>query len=502
MIHAQTRPGRFRPVLTMVLVTILFVLGWLGLEFYFAVTAKPNPTIDYGELAEEHVRASQADLPGEDVWPVLLDTTQLFSNTLADLKDDETGIVWGKGNYSFDAFYDYENAQEELQKQKDDSFTFNEEAFDELEAHRRMARIALGRWDETGIMRRLDEIAASGKAVRPMPDTTQTMMVNILLPELSTLRNMTRALCARMRIAREAGDWELYAKSLEHGLALGRIEMSQTTLIDRLVGVAIRSLMYDQLRKDLTQQLLPAEACTLVKDAIDRQISVPPVTHTFDAELLMELDAVQWVHDKRGRVILSSLRQLDYGSATGPTVINIASIVLPRRAQTEAWFREFNEKIKAYAMVSIAERAEQSRQGLPAEPAYVSTWKTMIQDMLVPAYGRFISSDDQLRTQEFGTRVMLAIERYHHANNALPVSLDQLTPDWLDVPATDPYSIDGDLLGYRVLPEPDENGRTYILYSIGYDGTDDNGNAPTENMPDALRSGYEGTDYVLTEPIR
>ena len=64
----------------------------------------------------------------------------------------------------------------------------------------------------------------------------------------------------------------------------------------------------------------------------------------------------------------------------------------------------------------------------------------------------------------------------------------------------DPYSIDGNLFGYRVFDEPDEDGRQYVLYSIGFDGVDNGGVAPTERQTDALRMGYTGTDYVLTDP--
>lgn len=498
----HARPGRFRPVLTMVLVTIVLVLGWIGLEVYFALTARPNPTIDYGKLAEEHVRAYQADFPGEDVWPVLIETTQLFDDTLADLEDEETEILWRNGNYSFDALFDYDALLADLKEQEINSGFLDPEKYDELEAYRRMSERALALWDEQGITRRLDEVAASGKAVRPMEDTTQTMMINILLPELSTMRNMARGLRARMVLARDSGDWTLYAKSFEHGLALGRIEMAQTTLIDRLVGIAIRALMFGQLRDDLVAGDLPDEACELVQDALNRQSKTAPVSHSFDSELFMQLDAVQWTHDRRGRLMLSQVRQLDYMSGSGPKIMNVASIVFPRRAQTEAWFREFNERLKAGAERPVAERCADARNGVAREPEYTSSWNTVIQDLLIPAYESALRSDDQVRLQELGVRVMLAIERYRHATGELPVSLGVLTPEWLAEPATDPYSIDGNLLGYRVLAEPDEQGRTYVLYSIGYDGTDDGGQTPTERLPDALRGGYPGTDYDLMDPNR
>ena len=501
MEQANTRPGRFRPILTMILVTIVLVLSWLGLEVYFAVTAKPNPTIDYGKLAEDQVRAYQADFPGEDVWPVMLEAIQLFGDTTAVLQDEETEIVWGTGNYSFDAVFDYDAARADLKEQEADSAYFRPETYDELDAHRRMAIASLETWDEKGLTRRLDEIAASGKSVRPLPDTRETMMIDILLPELGTFRNLAKALRARMVVARDAGDWALYAKSFEHGLAIGRHEMSQVTIIDRLVGVAIRALMFAQLRDDLVARAVPDDACAMLQDALDRQGKTAPLAHSFDAELNMHLDAVQWTHDRRGRVILSKVHQLDYSSGPGPSIINVASIAFPRRAQTEQWFRDFNEKTKADAVKPVAERVRDARNGISTE-YYTPSWNTVVQDMLVPAYGSVIRTEDQIQLQELGARVLLAIERYRHATGKLPESLESLTPQWLAEPATDPYSIEGNLLGYRVFSEPDEQGRMFVLYSIGYDGKDNQGAAPTENMPDALRNGYPDTDYVMTEPIR
>lgn len=487
----------------MILVTIALVLAWLGLEVFFAVTAKPNPTIDYGRLAEELVRAVQEGEPGEDVWPVLMEATQLFGDTIVDLKDEETGIEWGKGNYSFDAYFMYDKSLQELKEQEaaaSEGF-FQQEQYDQLEAHKRMSERAISAWDEKGLTRRLDEIAASGKAVRPMPDTTQQIMIEILLPELGTFRNMARALRARMVLARHESNWSLYARSLEHGLAIGRIEMAQATLIDRLVGIAIRALMISQLQDDLIAQRLPAEALDGVLAALDRQSRVAPITHAFDAELLMQLDAIQWTHDRRGRLILSRVRQLDFSGGQGPAIMNMASIVYPRKHATEEWFRAYTKKLNAYAQQTLIERRSDRQNNRSAWSDPILSWKLPLQRVMLPALNKTIDSDDQIKLHELGVRVMVAIERYRLAKGTLPESLHALTPEWLDVSPTDPYASEGRLLGYRRLDESESDGCGYILYSIGYDDEDNDGTAPAKAMPDALRNGYAGTDYIFTEPI-
>ena len=67
----------------------------------------------------------------------------------------------------------------------------------------------------------------------------------------------------------------------------------------------------------------------------------------------------------------------------------------------------------------------------------------------------------------------LAIERYRRANNALPESLDELAPKYLEKIPADPF--DGQALRY----ETREKG--YIVYSIGENKIDDGGNDIPEN---------------------
>ena len=86
-----------------------------------------------------------------------------------------------------------------------------------------------------------------------------------------------------------------------------------------------------------------------------------------------------------------------------------------------------------------------------------------------------------------------ALERYRLARRRLPESLDLLVPDWLDRIPTD--VIDGRPLRYRRL-----DPARYILYSVGWNQTDDGGKVgqrpgPLEAWEDSLLIKDEG-DWV------
>lgn len=500
MSAAQFRPGRFRPILTMLLVLVVLFVAWLGLEVYFALTARPNPATDYGALAEAHVRAYQGEQADEDGWPVLREAMRIHEESLAQLRDNETGFEWSDGDYEFDALFAYEEYLSDLKEEEEADASFERSRYDKLDAQRRMSEAALRAWPENGIAVKLDEVIAGRRAVRPIPDSMQSILIGMHLSELSSMRSLARALRASMTLARDDGDWEGYARALERGLALGRIGMEQSTIIDRLVGGAIRSLMLDQVREDLTALALPASALGVVRGAIDRQSELSPLSHTLDAELLTQLDAVQWTHDRRGRLLLDRVHELD-GSGTsgvGAKVVNLASIAFPRQRTTEAWFRAKNEQVKAMVALSVRERREAERRGQLFEVLDRVEWSQPLGRVLLPAYGSIVRADDQLALQTLGVRVMLTVEEFRQETGRLPAELGELVPRWLDAQPEDPFAEIAAPLVYRVLEAEGEAESAYILYSVGYDGADHGGTPSERNALDALREGYAGTDFILS----
>lgn len=82
-------------------------------------------------------------------------------------------------------------------------------------------------------------------------------------------------------------------------------------------------------------------------------------------------------------------------------------------------------------------------------------------------------------------RTVLAIERYRLANDRLPESLEDLAPAYLNAPFLDPF--EGRPLRYQ----PRETG--YVVYSIGRDHTDNNGQERLTG-----RAGRRQTQYDVT----
>lgn len=497
MLHASQRPGRFRPILTSVVVLLCLLVLWIGMEIYFAITAVPYPNTDYGERIEMLVAESQEGREGEDAWPLLLEATALLREAEAAAYAEIAPDAQVTQSIEYDTIYDFENMRSGVEERAFDV----EEELAALEIQRALTLASVQGLEAAGVLDRLERVASSGRGVMPMIDSREQFLIMMLLPHLGEQRNLARALKGRMHLAREAGDWEAYTESFEYMLAIGRLTGEQGVIIQRLVGIAIRALAMGTVSEDLSAGRVAPEALDGLSEAFERQITMSPMEFALRAELMMQLDAVQWTHTKRGRVILTEVAKLggmswNPGGLTGnpPKIVNVASIVFPRKDTTEAWFRDFTDFHIELSRMPVAERREVVH---PINFEDIS-WREPLQMTITPALGRTLSTDAQDLLYVDGLRTLLAIERYRREEGSVPASLESLVPTYLPEVPSDRYAKKGEPLRYVVLEEQDESGREYLLYTVGLDGVDDGAVASEKNVYDALSSrNAEGTDFVL-----
>jgi hypothetical protein len=110
----------------------------------------------------------------------------------------------------------------------------------------------------------------------------------------------------------------------------------------------------------------------------------------------------------------------------------------------------------------ISEDFERAIEQMPKGPY------TLAAKVTLPALGNAVRKSARMQTYVDAARVACALERYRLANNTLPDTLETLVPALL--PAIPADVIDGKPLRYR---KNADGG--YILYSIGWNKTDDGG---------------------------
>ena len=281
--------------------------------------------------------------------------------------------------------------------------------------------------------------------------------------------------------------------------------MHQFTLIDHLSGIAIFALFDAELRHELVERPLDEQSLLIIADALNRLALTPPQL-PFEGERLFMLDTIQWMHTDdghgNGRLILSRVYGIQSSTGGVPTsgsrLLNLASIAYPSKKQTTRQAEFFYA-----AVIKAAQTPRQQRAAIQFDP---DAWldqlpqRHILIHMLVPAIGGPLEARDLFDALLAGSRTMVAIERFSLREGLYPATLDQLVPDFLSALPVDPFARDGRFI-YRTLdPAADEFGRSYTLYSVGIDQTDDGGFHDRTLYIKAFREGTSGVDFVFNLP--
>jgi hypothetical protein len=93
---------------------------------------------------------------------------------------------------------------------------------------------------------------------------------------------------------------------------------------------------------------------------------------------------------------------------------------------------------------------------------------TLFARLLMPALGKATVKSARMQTHLDAVRLACALERYRLAHGELPGQLDDLAPHFIQRIPND--VMDGKPLRYRLNPDG-----SYILYSVGWNQTDEGG---------------------------
>lgn len=349
-----------------------------------------------------------------------------------------------------------------------------------------LARRMVDEYKAAGLYDVMAGIPACRLAVAPIDLAPDAPPIGLDLPYLGTMRSLTRICAARMAVARERGDRESYLAAFEQGLALGRVASQQPFLIDGLVANAVDALMLDQV-EDALRRPPPADWLDGLAAAMLRQRWSVNAAFHFEGERLMGVETIAWTFSDSSRFRFGRF------SPGLSLAIDTSSPGVGYRLGS------FSENITAYNQAFETAKKRVASDPVNRLPSSTPTTGSLaLVDLLVPALDRAVASCDQIEFQRRAVSLHLAIERYRAAHSRPPGALSALVPEYLDLLLLDPYS--GRPFIYKVLPEPDANGRAYLLYSVGTDGEDDGGVSGEESRKKSKDLTIGPSDIVINEP--
>jgi len=462
---------------------LLALIGGLaGWSIFRAMTATPGASIDYGAKLQALILSSQP-AEGDDAYPA-------FQRVVAIVQAAQDRVKAEAGEAPTDL-------------PKGSGWPVDYSMISDPQVHPIVYQASLAAIDyanQQGLLRELDAVAKAPRVVWPK---LRGPLIDSLFPALGQSRNLARMGAARMEIAAGRGEWDEFARAFEHTLGVSRACDAQGFLVSKLVSVAIDTLAVERARRIIAAGAVTEPALRRLLAAMDASPRVPFVD-TIESERLGAMDTIQngFTDDGNGdgMLILTKLRTMS-GEAppSGPgswRIINVAGLILPGKRATIAKGDELFDGLKAYAAASPA-----ARKSLAFQP---DRWvdelphKYAPLKVLAPALARPVATQDMRESLWNGTRVMIAVEIYKRLHGAYPDSLDQLIPDILREIPKDPFAPTGYRYA-RLEPAQDPAGAGYTLYSVGADGTDEQG-AAGQSANSEYRSSMPNGDYRFNSP--
>jgi hypothetical protein len=307
-----------------------------------------------------------------------------------------------------------------------------------------------------------------------------------LLPHLAVVKDIVIACAVRTAAHLELGRTNEAFDDVKIALALTESIKSDPLLLTHVVRVAMITFTVQAIREGLARDRWSNEQLLYFQDGFAKMNLFPEYQRCMRGERGFSLEAVEMTRERH----LGPEFWVGPGSAVPPWAKRPVLRFAPRGwfFQNELGILKFHQEYSLAAVDEDARRVNHAHLA-DAERALTNSsgpYNVLVQ-MLVPAVSSALSKSARGQTTLAEASIACALERYRHAHKQYPEKLDQLSSQFLNQIPHD--VIDGNPMRYRR-----ESERSYVLYSVGWNGIDDGGIVAAKG-----KSKDEG-DWVWRQP--
>jgi hypothetical protein len=308
------------------------------------------------------------------------------------------------------------------------------------------------------------------------------------LPHLGGLKVMARMATLQAALEADAGHEVAWAENVALQLNLARTLDDEPAIISLLVRDAILRMAVKATERSLNRLTPSDEICKRIRDAFTRVSETNLLSVAFVGERTMMIPAFRL----SGNEIESHSQNNDDKSkprkrqryAGKPTLFLWLSGLFERDLN---FFLETMQTCVSMAALPAAENLALTNY---LHSAFEVSQKRnyFLSGILLPSYSRVVLRETCTRSLLDLATTALAVEQFRLHRGQLPVTLTDLTPEFLERVPLDPFA--GAPVRYRVLP------RGYVIYSVDADGHDDGGREAPARKKSADKERYDLTFIV------
>ncbi len=373
----------------------------------------------------------------------------------------------------------------------------------------------IGRWIEQNKAAWEEFVAGSTKSYcyRPIAhdlDDQDKSLWSVPMPPLNTLKNLARLGAWRSRIDRTEGRLQ---QSIENCLVIARAGghwQGKGTLVEQLVGTAISGLGHEEILTILADRKLSATEMNRLYEQLSAIYPGDyPLINT-EGERLMFMDVVQRSFTDGGpgggHLIPGLWEEFSYFSPPSHDdsdkrllmpLYTAVSMVHARRDATVAKANEiFDLQSKNAVMTPYQRHVSDVKTADEIIFGSGQNYRYFLIQMFMPATARVSEIAYRGKMGHEATKTIVAVLRWQLEKNQYPETLDELVKGgFLDKLPMDAFS-DKPL----VYKKTDDD---FILYSVGFNFTDDGGQYSKDRYGDIRKWGDNGDTvfWPVTKPL-
>lgn len=287
--------------------------------------------------------------------------------------------------------------------------------------------------------------------------------IDMLLPEIQSLRGEARLLALAARRAAADGDAAAALADTVRIHRIGRQAAAEPIVISRLVALALDALARDTLA--LVLPSLEADDLALLDDpGLDGLVGPPPpLLKCMLGEETLGLSVFADI--ATGRMRMATLDPVAGSTNAGAIADRVG--ILYRTLFLPTDLAAYRELLDGFQQACAQDSATSGVWDRVAIQGQSIDRRGLLSAMLVPALGGVSGAQVRAEAGARAARVLIAATKRRIAGAGLPESLDTLVPDWLSAVPRDPYTDkeplrsklgDGGMLVWWAGPDGEDDG--------------------------------------------
>jgi hypothetical protein len=314
-----------------------------------------------------------------------------------------------------------------------------------------------------------------------------TPMITVVLPELSTVRQVSKIVNLEALVLAERGDSDAAADVLVDAFAVSVALNGTEFLINGLVQIAVDALALDTAERSINLCKFSEQALAKLQDSVRKRDGAVNLRAMYETERVMFLDTFAWLRSGGGQV-----------SAFGPpssSMVAQAWQYVPVLPALDAaggldHYSRLVDAVREPSMETI--RAVQAMDPTVAQlPIYC-----IFSKLLVPSLSRCAVLWVRSIGQNRALQAAIAAERHRVITGRWPDALQELAPRYLDAVPLDPF--DGKPIRYAKIPE---GIKTWTI-SDEFNNQDDGGDVCRLEKQTASRKPRDFGWVILNPELR